>query len=122
MNKRTIEISGIPVEFKASAALPRLYRLMFQRDIFRDFSVLCDDFQKAEEQGGLGISSLEVFENIAFCMMRHAGGEAADIDAWLEQFDTFSIYEILPQLMDMWRLNMQTQVEAKKNLVAVAGK
>ena len=37
-------------------------------------------------------------------------------DEWLEQFNTFSIYEILPQLIDLWGLNVETQVKSKKNI------
>jgi hypothetical protein len=43
-------------------------------------------------------------------------------DEWLEQFNTFSIYQILPQLIDLWGLNVQTQVDARKNLEKVSGK
>lgn len=35
-------------------------------------------------------------------------------DDWLEKFNTFSIYEILPQLIELWGLNIETQVEFKK--------
>ena len=37
-------------------------------------------------------------------------------DDFLEQFNTFSIYEILPQLIELWGLNTATQVESKKNI------
>ena len=40
----------------------------------------------------------------------------ASPDEWLEQFNTFSIYEILPQLIDLWGLNVETQVKSKKNI------
>ena len=38
--KKIITIDGIDVPFKASAAVPRLYRMKFQRDIYKDFAVL----------------------------------------------------------------------------------
>ena len=38
--RRTIEIDGKEVAFKASAAIPRIYRLKFQRDIYKDISLL----------------------------------------------------------------------------------
>lgn len=43
-------------------------------------------------------------------------------DEWLEQFNTFSIYQILPELINLWGLNVQQQVDSKKNLIAVSGK
>ena len=37
-------------------------------------------------------------------------------DDWLEAFNTFSIYEVLPQLIELWGLNVETQAESKKNI------
>lgn len=37
---KKIEIDGQDVLFKASAAIPRIYRLKFQRDIYKDLRVL----------------------------------------------------------------------------------
>ena len=40
MIRKEIMIDGTPVPFKASASVPRMYRLKFQRDIFRDMDKL----------------------------------------------------------------------------------
>lgn len=40
MIERVIEVAGKQVAFKSSAAVPRLYRAKFKRDIFKDFSKL----------------------------------------------------------------------------------
>ena len=37
---KTIEIDGKPVKFRASAAIPRIYRIKFQRDIYKDLRSL----------------------------------------------------------------------------------
>ena len=37
------------------------------------------------------------------------------IDEWLEQFEMFSIYEILPEILDLWGTNLITDVQSKKN-------
>ena len=44
--KKNITIDGIEVPFKASAAVPRLYRLKFHRDIYKDFASLKTDVQR----------------------------------------------------------------------------
>lgn len=118
--KKNITIDGIEVPFKASAAVPRLYRLKFHRDIYKDFASLQTDVKEnGKENSGLDIESLEVFENIAFIMAKHADPENVpdSPDEFLEQFNTFSIYEILPQLIELWGLNTAAQVESKKNIV-----
>ncbi len=38
--KKNILVDGIEVLFKARAAVPRLYRLKFGRDIYKDFAAL----------------------------------------------------------------------------------
>jgi hypothetical protein len=117
--KKTITIDGIEVPFKASAAVPRLYRLKFGRDIYQDFASLQKDVQNGDESNsGLNIKSLEVFENIAYITAKHADPENVpdNPDEFLEQFNTFSIYEILPQLIELWGLNTATQIASKKNI------
>lgn len=37
---KQIEIDGKQVSFKASAAIPRIYRMKFQRDIYKDLKAL----------------------------------------------------------------------------------
>lgn len=130
--KKNILIDGREVPFKASAAVPRLYRLKFGRDIYRDFASLEDSVRQdaekhaneEEKQSTLDIESLEMFENIAYIMARHADSENVPDkpDEWLEQFEMFSIYEVLPQLMELWGSNIATQVQAKKNIAQLTGK
>lgn len=118
--KKNITVDGIEVLFKASAAVPRLYRLKFHRDIYKDFVALQTNVKEGDEENStLDIESLEVFENIAFIMAKHADPENVpdNPDDFLEQFKTFSIYEILPQLIELWGLNTATQIESKKNIV-----
>ena len=117
--QKNLTIDGIDVPFKASAAVPRLYRLKFRRDIYQDFAALQKSVgENTEESSALDIESLEVFENIAYIMAKHAAPENVpdNPDDFLEQFNTFSIYEILPQLIDLWGLNVETQVQSKKNI------
>lgn len=115
---KTIEIDGMPITFRASAAIPRLYRNQFRRDIYKDLAVL----EKSIGDGNssdLDSFSLELFENIAWLMVKHADPEHVPDtpDEWLDQFNTFSIYEILPQIISLWGVNVEQQVESKKNLV-----
>lgn len=122
---KKIEIDGQKVEFRASAAVPRMYRIKFGRDIYKDLRQLETSVgENDEDASGLDLFSLEMFENIAFIMAKHANPDTvpSEPDEWLEQFNTFSIYQILPQLIELWGLNVQTQVEARKNLAAVSGK
>lgn len=113
---KSIEIDGRQVKFKASAALPRVYRLKFGRDIFEDISKL----QTATDGGSPEASALSpevlnLFEDVAYTMAKHADESVPDtVEDWLDGFDVFSIYFILPQIVDLWRLNEKTTVAPKK--------
>ena len=136
--RKTLTINGVECKFKSSAAIPRIYRLKFGRDIFTDMQKIgkqievqeklkeemkkkCKkegkEFDESEFESSLPIESLEMFENIAFLMHKHGDPEPPpDIDEWLEQFETFDIYEILPEIMDMWQMeNKQMSIPKKKN-------
>ena len=120
---KTIEVSGIPCTFKSSAAIPRMYRLKFQRDIFLDLNRLNDGMKQKEKLDEEGAESnfspelLELFENVAYIMHIHGDpSQPKDIDEWLEQFDVFDIYLVLPELLELWNLGMKQMSVAKKKI------
>ena len=122
---KKIQIDGKDVVFKASAAIPRIYRLKFHRDIYKDLR----DLEKAvssssAEESNLDLFSLEMFENIAYIMAKHADPTTVpdSPEEWLDEFSTFSIYQVLPEIIELWGLNIQSEVESKKNFVRVSGK
>ena len=121
---RKIEIDGKQVAFKASAAIPRIYRLKFQRDIYKDLRSLERSVgEENEENSNLDLFSLEMFENITFVMAKHADPSIPDTpEDWLDGFSTFSIYQVLPELIELWGLNVQTDVQAKKKFDQLKGK
>lgn len=151
---RTIKIDEQDVLFRASATVPRLYRAKFRRDIFRDLITLRTAMKdsidknaekseeaKAEESeadtnpeesektaeimfSSLSIDNLEMFENIAFIMAKHADPDNVPDtpEEWLDQFSTLSIYMVFPKLLELWNLNTEQQAESKKNIAQLTGK
>ena len=122
--KQNITIDGQEVPFKASAAIPRIYRMRFHRDIYKDLRDLEKGIDKNDpENSNLDLFSLEMFENIAYVMAKHADPSIPDTpEEWLDGFNTFSIYQVLPQIIELWGLNTQTDVQAKKNFARLTGK
>ena len=113
---KKIEIDGKEVAFRASAAIPRIYRMKFQRDIYKDLAALEKAIgDNTEEVSNLDMFSLEMFENIAYIMAKHADPSIPDSpEEWLDEFNTFSIYQVLPKIIELWGLNVKVDVEAKK--------
>ena len=116
MQEKTVLVSGKEVRFRSSAAIPRLYRIKFKRDIFKDLSKLEASYKgKADDGEELQIEDLEIFENVAYIMAwQYDNTIPNNPDDWLDQFDMFSIYEILPQLIDLWGINNISLSVSKK--------
>ena len=124
MLEKTLTISGKEVRFRSSATVPRLYRIKFKRDIFKDLAKLEKSYKdKASEDGStLEIEDLEIFENVAYIMAFHADHSIpGTIDEWLDQFEMFSIYEVLPEILELWGSNLFTEVSSKKNIAVQSG-
>ena len=120
MLQKTVNISGKDVTFKCSAAIPRLYRIKFGRDILRDITKLQSSYAEnlGKENSNMEIEDLEIFENVAYIMALHADPTIPDtIDGWLDEFEMFSIYTVLPEILELWGNNLITTTNAKKNSV-----
>ena len=116
---KIIVIDGKEVKFRATARTPRLYRAIIGRDMIVDMNKLQNKFKKVEsgEEKSLDITDLQIFEDTAYIMARHADPDMKEptADEWLDTFSMFSIYEILPQIFELWALNTrQTSTPKKK--------
>ena len=118
MLSKTVKIGDREVAFKSSAAIPRMYRIKFGRDIFKDLTRLEKSYKDKGEgnSDNFEIEDLEIFENVAYIMALHADPTIPKtIEEWLDQFEMFSIYEILPEILELWGSNLFTDVKARKN-------
>lgn len=123
---KVLLISGKEVCLRATALTPRIYRHKIGRDIIQDMAKLQKAFNKASQlskdateeerqESQLSVVDLEIFENVAFVMARQYDQNIPDsVEAWLDQFDTFSIYEVFPEILNLWMANNRTTSKAKK--------
>ena len=114
---KTVKVGEKEVTFKSSAAIPRMYRIKFKRDIFKDLTKLEKSYKdKGDGTKELEIEDLEIFENVAYIMALHGDSNTPPSnDEWLDQFEMFSIYEILPEILELWGSNLFTDVKSRKN-------
>ena len=123
--EKTLTIDGRSVTFKATAAIPRLYRMEYGRDIMQDMKSIQDALEKAQNgEQPIPVKMLEVFENVAYLMARHADPDMPEhsVEEWLDTFGTFSIYEVFPQLLELWQVNNLSIAESKKKRTRSTGK
>lgn len=104
--KRTITIDDQEVTFVATAKTPLLYKQWTGADLFLDLNKLQSEQSIA----------LEVFSRLAYVMARQADSGIGDMDEWLDGFGMFSLYSALPQLADMWSVEMQSTSVPKKKV------
>lgn len=104
--EKVVTIDGKETRFVANGATPRLYRSMFQRDVFADMS-------KTADKDGT-ILSVEVFENLAYVMAKQGGLEMS-IDDWLSSMSSpTAILEAVPEIFSLWAATTATIVPGKK--------
>lgn len=128
MMTRTVNIGGKEVRMRASALIPRLYRVQFGRDMISDMRQLIKSYNRAvkalgkdatEEQrqdAQLSMMDLTIFENVAYMMIKHAGEDVPPTpDEWLDSIDgIFSIYNVMPTILELWGENQKTTSIPKK--------
>lgn len=118
--EKIIDINGQKVKFKATAATPIHYRNMFRRDMLQDMQNLYEENEEKKKDGSheFSIGSLESFEKIAYIMAQSGAGNPEDFppspEEWLDNFNMFSIYEVLPELIELWGINQKTLSGRKK--------
>lgn len=116
--EKKILIEGKEVPFKATASTTRRYRERFNRDLFVDINELIPRAQT----GQLRADDLQVFENIAYIMARQADPTIPeDPDEWLDSFEFMSIYTVLPEIIELWGLNVETLENPKKKVGQQSG-
>ena len=114
---RTVEIDGRDIKFRATARTPRLYRALVGRDMISDMNKLMKAYQrKKEDEEDLDIMDLQIFEDVAYIMARHANPDIEEktADEWLDTFNMFSVYVILPHIIELWAMNTKQTSQSKK--------
>jgi len=109
--KKEIMIGDKAVLFSASADTPRLYRIIFQRDLIKDMQSI--DIKNID---------MTAVEQIAYAMAKEGDREIPNIDEWLSQFGIFDLYQALPEIIQLWGFNTVTASQSKKKQTQRQGK
>lgn len=126
--EKTVTIGEKEVKLRATAAVPRLYRIKFGRDLIKDTFGIQKALETAQEEnpGGdanqIGMATLQqmdlsVMENIAYIMAKHADPQRVptDPEEWLAQFEGMELYAAMKEILRFWADSMKGSVKAKKN-------
>lgn len=133
--RKKIVIEGEARTLDANALLPRQYRKEFGRDVIVDMKKLlggiqltADALKRArKDPDGLAAELLadpealdeldvSVVENLAWLMLRAGGEDVGDsVEDWLASLQDFmTIYNIMPEIVDLWLSSQKTTARVKK--------
>lgn len=115
---KNIQVGNLVVPMRASALIPRLYRVKFGRDLIRDMTRLEKNMRAAKDdpEVNMDAADLTIFEDIAYMMAKHADPNVPeDPNDWLDSLNgVLSIYEALPQIIELWSSNIDTTSVPRK--------
>lgn len=120
--EKTIVVGGQEIKFRASGLTPKLYRQKFGREFFADAQKLAKAYMDTESE--YTIPDLECFERLAYIMAKQ--GDPAntpdDPDEWLDSLDGLVIYQVLPEVMNLWGASATQTAEPKKKVNRPSGR
>lgn len=117
---RVLKFGNHEIGMRATALTPRLYRQKTGGDLMQDLVVLGEAVKRVSrttksQAEQLSVIELEKFENVAYIMAKQYDAGIPDtIEAWLDEFEVFSIYEVLPQILQLWQSSTATTAIPKK--------
>ena len=115
--EKVLTIGGKEIKMKSTAGTMMRYRNQFNRDFIKDLVSLQSKINTTAEKGtDLDAIDLGIFEKIAWCMAKTADNNIPDIEHWLDDFDTFDIYTVLPEIMELLVSNMEAIGSKKKTV------
>lgn len=120
----TVKIDGKDVRFKATAAVPLLYRRKFNRDLLRDLRKVAAAIEKKKGSGSdFPLQTLTTFEQMAYIMAKHAEPDTVpdSPEEWLDGFSIMPVYAIFPVILDLWTGNMEGLEQSKKKAEQLIG-
>lgn len=107
-------ISGTDYILKMSAAVPRMYRKKFGKDIIVGMDDMYERLHSQDDKSFLG-EELEMLENLIYICHKHADeSQPEDVEIWMSQFSVDAIYDTIPTIIDMWNENLKRTSTAKK--------
>ena len=103
--EKTILIDNKEIRFKTNGATPLRFKAQFGKDYFQEILKLAPLESLGKKKNSLTkdleVLDFEVFYHISWIMAKTADPSIPEPIAWLEQFESFPIAEIIPELQDL---------------------
>lgn len=111
--EKTIEIDGKQVKFESKGSTVLRYSKQFNSDFLVDLSKMekLTKLKKGKQPTYEELKDLdmEVFYNICWVLAKTADNKIAEPLDWLDTFEQFPLFEILPQIQDLLMHSLQSK-------------
>lgn len=125
MAEKIVKIGEREISLRASGATQIIYNNLFPgRDYMLDLNRIMQKYEKRKKNGDdIPPDVLRVILNVAYCMhyqtlsrqeQREFRTEYPTVYEWLDTFEMFDVYELIPQVLDLWKIDKTRLVEIKK--------
>lgn len=102
--EKTIFIDNKEIRLKSTAATPLRFKAQFGKDFFSEILKLGNLSKIKKNSIDYSIfnnTDFEVFYNIIWILAKTADNSIPEPITWLDRFDEFPLFEILPQIQDL---------------------
>ena len=110
--EKTIEIDGKQVNFKSTAATPLRYKAQFGKDYFSEIMKL-EGLTKIKKSKisteDLVKIDFDTFYNLIWVLAKTADKTIPEPLEWLDGFEEFPLFEIIPQVQDLIVASIQSK-------------
>ena len=110
--ERVFEVENQKLGVKCSAGTVRTYRNLFARDLIQDMVSLEKELVETKT---LNAESAEIAENVIYLMAKEYDDTIPAMNEWLSGFSPYFVFNVVAQVIYMWRENLQTIHTSKKN-------
>lgn len=115
--EKILNIDGRDVKFKSSASFLLRYKMQFQRDGLKDLFRLQGAVNiETKELKDVEKLDLEVFYNMTWVLAKVANPDIAPPLEWLDTFSEFPLMDIIPEILELMMLCLQSSVKSKKKI------
>lgn len=108
--EKTIIIDNKEVNFKSTAATPLRFKAQFGKDYFAEIVKLnkLNKFKDASDNfEALENADFEIFYNLIWVLAKTADKSIPDPMTWLDGFEEFRLFEIIPEVQDLIAASIQ---------------
>ena len=111
--EKILTISGKEVPFKSSGAFFLRYRSQFGKDPLREIMLLNKGLEEYNKTGSVEHIDTVVLFNLIWALAKTANPDIKPPMEWLDEFDEFPVFDLLPELEDMLVQSLGTSKSVK---------